>query len=74
MSVFKDMARDAGTHTDAGISLEEAAARHEADYLENRTEEQAETYAEFLQQCEDYGHPMQGNACPCGQRTDWRDL
>lgn len=45
MSVFKDMARDAGTHIDAGIGLDEAAAWHEAQYreeLERAESEEAE--------------------------------
>jgi len=29
---------------------------------------------ELRERCELFGHPMMGNACPCGRVTDWRGL
>lgn len=50
MSVYHDMARDAGTHIDAGISLDEAAAMHEQaerdEYVRWAAEQQAIAEAE----------------------------
>lgn len=61
MSVFRDMARDAGYR---GDEADQVAASLEQREMEKAYEAAADETAE---ECAAHGHPLEGSTCRCGE-------